>query len=222
MEFTSGVAIIARQSSVSSLVMAKAINIPVHLPFLKEICWQIGDVYQLTPQEMLHRYERGWHYLSKPLDRQEEAFIDKLAQQYCSWLTTRLNSVFRLDQHQKILFVLSQLRASFLKDCKAYFGGGTQLALANGEYRLSQDIDFLCSSRAGYRQLRNAVFDRQYHALLNAPSQLQLPQGIQANQYGIRFPVISTESGFPLSLMMLLSASKLFQKVELSLTRHNS
>lgn len=38
-----------------------------------------------------------------------------------------------------------------LSEAQCYFGGGTQLAMTYGEYRESRDVDFLCSSRDGFR-----------------------------------------------------------------------
>jgi hypothetical protein len=170
--------------------MTSVATVPTRLPFLAEICWQVTDVYQLTPLEMLRCYERGWRYRSGPLEAEEQTFIDHLVQQYGSWLS----HVFTQDQHQKILSILGQLKASFLQDCQVYFGGGTLLALLYDEYRLSKDIDFLCSTQAGYQQLRNAIFQQQYKALFEDPAQLGLPREIQANQYGIRFPVVMAGS----------------------------
>ena len=163
---------------------------PARLPFLAEICWQIEDVRQLSPLEMLRCYERGWHYRSGPLTLVEQAFIDTLAQQYGSWL----NGLVAQQHHQKILSILGQLRASFLSDCQIYFGGGTLLTLLHGEYRLSKDVDFLCASQAGYRQLRRAVFERQYHALFEDSRELSFPREIQTNQYGVRFPVVMADT----------------------------
>lgn len=170
--------------------MTSVVTIPTRLPFLDEICWQITDIHQLTPLEMLRCYERGWCYRSGPLEAEEQTFIDHLIQQYGSWF----GNVFTQDQHQKILAILGQLKASFLRDCQVYFGGGTLLALMYGEYRLSKDIDFLCASPAGYQQLRNALFQQQYQALFEDSAQLGLPREIQTNQYGIRFPVVIGDS----------------------------
>ena len=49
--------------------LATALKIPVELPFLQAICWQVTNVKNLIFQEMLYRYESGWHYwgvLGKP------------------------------------------------------------------------------------------------------------------------------------------------------------
>ncbi|PZD75509.1 hypothetical protein C1752_00040 [Acaryochloris thomasi RCC1774] len=65
---------------------------PEHLPFLEAICWQTGNVYRLTPEQMLSRYERGWRYrtLFNNLEGDELAFLKRLAQQYKSWLQPEL------------------------------------------------------------------------------------------------------------------------------------
>lgn len=97
---------------------------------------------------------------------------------------------FERDFHQKIYTVLSHLDAQFLASCRAYFGGGTLVSLRNGEYRLSQDIDFMCPVGLGYRHLRQGVMDRGYRAIFTSFDQISLPREIQSNQYGIRFPVI--------------------------------
>lgn len=171
--------------------MTSAAIVPTRLPFLAEVCWQVKDIYQLTPLEMLRCYERGWRYRSGPLDPEEQTFINQLAQQYGSWLSSVVTQDhYQKDHHQKILSILGQLKASFLLDCQAYLGGGTLLALLYDEYRLSKDIDFLCSSPTGYQQLRNAIFKQHYGALFEDPALVGLPREIQANQYGIRFPVV--------------------------------
>ncbi len=62
------------------------------LPFLESICWQTGDVYRFTPEQMLSRYERGWSYrqLFNNLEGEELKFLQKLAKRYNSWLQATL------------------------------------------------------------------------------------------------------------------------------------
>jgi hypothetical protein len=160
---------------------------PQELPFLAKVCWQV-DISCLTPQEMLHRYERGWHYLGSlgELSAEEAAFVRELSRRYGSWITMD----FHLKQHQLVLQILSRLNVDFFKDCGAYFGGGTFLSLKYDEYRLSKDIDFLCSSIQGYRAIRQQIFDQGYDAIFTNQDNIQLPREIQANQYGVRFPVV--------------------------------
>lgn len=45
------------------------------------------------------------------------------------------------------------------------------------------------SDRAGYRQLRSAIFDRSYAGLFESSQDIHFRREIQANQYGIRFPI---------------------------------
>lgn len=96
--------------------------------------------------------------------------------------------MFRVPVHNQILQVLRCLDADLLNDCRTYFGGGTQIVMSHGEYRLSRDIDFLCLYGAGYTRLRRALFDRGYNALFQR-TDINLPRPFQADQYGIRFPV---------------------------------
>jgi hypothetical protein len=65
---------------------------PERLPFLEMICWQTADVYRLTPEQMLSRYERGWRYrqLFANLEGEELAFLKALAKSYDSWLQAGL------------------------------------------------------------------------------------------------------------------------------------
>lgn len=101
--------------------------------------------------------------------------------------------MFERDFHQKILTILSHVNAQFLASCCTYFGGGTLVSLRHGEYRLSQDIDFMCPIGLGYRQLRQGIIDEGYKAIFRRFDQILLPREIQANQYGIRFPVVIDE-----------------------------
>ncbi|MGL5063582.1 MAG: nucleotidyl transferase AbiEii/AbiGii toxin family protein [Microcoleus sp.] len=98
--------------------------------------------------------------------------------------------MFKREIHQKILTVLSHLNVEFLEECRAYFGGGTLVSMEHGEYRLSQDIDFMCPMDGGYRLLRRKVAEAGYDAIFASRANIVLPNDIQANQYGIRFPVI--------------------------------
>ncbi len=154
----------------------------------------MADVHVLTPVEMLHSYERGWHHRGSlgDLGRDELAFVQTLTATHGSWLENEItaNRMFQQQLHQQILKILGSLRAEFLRDCQIFFGGGTLLALKYGEYRLSKDIDFLCSSQKGYRQLRQTIFKDGYAALFQDQSGLSFPREIQANRYGVRFPVV--------------------------------
>ena len=51
-----------------------------HLPFLEAVCWDLHDVYALTPTQMLTRYEKGLEYegILAELEQGERAFIETL------------------------------------------------------------------------------------------------------------------------------------------------
>ncbi|MGB0563435.1 MAG: nucleotidyl transferase AbiEii/AbiGii toxin family protein [Spirulinaceae cyanobacterium] len=67
-------------------------------------------------------------------------------------------TTFRFTIHQQIQTILSCLNASLLAESRAYFGGGTVLAMELDEYRQSHDIDFICSiATAGYKNLRRVI-----------------------------------------------------------------
>ena len=65
--------------------------------------------------------------------------------------------MFERPHHQRIAQVLEALDASLLLKHRCLFGGGTAIALTHGEYRESVDIDFICSSVDGYREIRGLV-----------------------------------------------------------------
>lgn len=83
-----------------------------------------------------------------------------------------------------VLKALRTLDAGFLARAECFFGGGTRIVLALGEYRESADIDFLCADRAGYRALRATVGERSLGRI--AKPGLKLSREVIADRYGIR------------------------------------
>jgi hypothetical protein len=79
---------------------------------------------------------------------------------------------------------LAAVNAAFLQQAQCYFGGGTRIVLELGEYRESEDLDFLCSSHDGYRALRSTVTDQSLGAILAEP--VALAREVRADRYGIR------------------------------------
>jgi hypothetical protein len=73
---------------------------------------------------------------------------------------------------------------TFLARASCFFGGGTQLAMALGEYRESRDIDFLCSQRSGVRALREEVTNRSLGGVLR--NRLELVRDVRTDRDGIR------------------------------------
>ncbi len=64
------------------------VKVPNHLPFLEAVCWDLANVRDLTLDEMLNRYERGWDYRGALADLvgQERAFVRELATLKQSWI----------------------------------------------------------------------------------------------------------------------------------------
>jgi len=91
---------------------------------------------------------------------------------------------FHRPHHRAVARILRALNAELLSQAVCYFGGGTHLAMSFGEYRESRDIDFLCSSRAGFRLLREQVSDRSLGRVLGRP--LSLAREVRSDRDGIR------------------------------------
>lgn len=98
--------------------------------------------------------------------------------------------MFELPQHRTVLAALEALDADTVTACALRFGGGTQLALEFGEYRLSKDIDFLCLALPDYRLLRERLHRSNYSALFNDRSRVGLPRELQLDRDAVRFPVV--------------------------------
>lgn len=92
--------------------------------------------------------------------------------------------MFRRPHHQRIAVVLENLDADLLLKHRCLFGGGTAIVLTHDEYRESVDIDFICSSIDGYRELRTLVHGGGLRALMRSP--LEEVREPRIDQYGIR------------------------------------
>ncbi len=91
---------------------------------------------------------------------------------------------FSRPQHATVERILGALNAPFLDRAQCYFGGGTRIVLALNEYRESADIDFLCSSRDGYRKLRSTISNRSLGEI--ATGKLNLAREVVSDRYEIR------------------------------------
>ncbi len=80
------------------------------------------------------------------------------------------------------------LDAPLLAQHNCWFGGGTAIVLANGEFRESVDIDFLVSNQQSYRALRQIVKDHGLDALTTR--ELDLGRTPSVDGYGIRTSVL--------------------------------
>jgi len=93
-------------------------------------------------------------------------------------------SEIKRARHRLVMQVLAALDAEFLARAECYFGGGTRIAMALGEYRESADIDLLCADRDGYRALRSTITDKSLGRIMRSP--MQLAREVIADRYGIR------------------------------------
>ncbi len=96
--------------------------------------------------------------------------------------------MFRRLHHQRVAEVLSMLDAPLLAEHNCWFGGGTAIVLANGEFRESADLDFLISDPQSYRHIRQIVRDHGLNAL--ATRELELGRTPSVDGYGIRTSVL--------------------------------
>ncbi len=92
--------------------------------------------------------------------------------------------MFERPCHRVVMRALEALDGAFLEAAQCFFGGGTRIVLSLGEYRESADIDFLCSSREGYRTLRATVGTRSLGKI--GQGRLKLAREVIADRYGIR------------------------------------
>ncbi len=101
--------------------------------------------------------------------------------------------MFRREEHRAVLRVLEALDADLLATHHTLFGGGTRLVLELGEYRISQDIDFLSSDAPAFAELRSLARQRGAEGLFrdkHLPEGFGLPREVRTDQYGIRFPLV--------------------------------
>jgi hypothetical protein len=109
---------------------------------------------------------------------------------------------FKRPHHRLVAIVLKSMDADFLAQARCYFGGGTLLAMALGEYRESRDVDFLCSSREGFRLLRQQVTNRSLGRILRRP--VEYAREIRADRDGIR--TFLDLDGVPIKFEIILEA----------------
>lgn len=93
----------------------------------------------------------------------------------------------KIAHHRRIASILESMDGDFLAKAGCVFAGGTAIAMRLDNYRLSADIDFLCSSRKGYSLIRQAVgpFSSDGLSVLFRRPVTQLRE-VRADRYGIR------------------------------------
>jgi hypothetical protein len=69
-----------------------------------------------------------------------------------------------------------------------------------GEYRVSRDIDFLCSNRAGFRMLRETVTERSLGAIVR--ELVTLARDVRADRDGIRTFIEISESRVKFEILL--------------------
>ncbi len=95
--------------------------------------------------------------------------------------------MFEREHHRRVATVLQSLDSQLLAAHACLFGGGTAIALRFGEYRQSDDIDFLISNLQGYRHLRQLLTGTEGIApLTRLGSPLTQTREVRADQYGVR------------------------------------
>ncbi|HEX6900406.1 MAG TPA: nucleotidyl transferase AbiEii/AbiGii toxin family protein [Thermoanaerobaculia bacterium] len=97
--------------------------------------------------------------------------------------------MFKRPQHRHVLALLKAFDSEKLARCRFFFGGGTRIVLELDEYRESRDVDFLCSDREGYAELRAEASTSGYPALFKpgAADLFRFLREMRTDQYGIRF-----------------------------------
>ena len=110
---------------------------------------------------------------------------------------------FERPHHQLLAKALKSLDAARLRELGVYFAGGTALALLHGEYRESNDMDFMVSDTAGYRGLRNALTGAEgFGYLAKSAGAIRQIGEIRADQYGVRGKI--EVDGTPIKLEIVL------------------
>jgi hypothetical protein len=67
--------------------------------------------------------------------------------------------------------LIEKMDHDLLMDCQCWLGGGTEIVLDLGEYRLSKDAGFLCADASGYGKLRFLAATHGAPALFRADIQ---------------------------------------------------
>ncbi|HEX3573110.1 MAG TPA: nucleotidyl transferase AbiEii/AbiGii toxin family protein [Rhodopila sp.] len=91
---------------------------------------------------------------------------------------------FSRPEHRAVAAALRAMDHDLLTRCKCWFGGGTEIVLELDEYRLSKDVDFLCSDAAGYRDMRSLATVHGTAGLFGGD--VREARAFKTDQYGIR------------------------------------
>lgn len=94
--------------------------------------------------------------------------------------------MFKRLHHQAIAQVLHALDGDLLRENACLFGGGTAIAMRFGEYRESVDMDFLVSTKTGYRNLRQLAGSGLEALFRDRGQPFAWRREARTDQYGIR------------------------------------
>ncbi len=109
---------------------------------------------------------------------------------------------YRRALHRRIAGILHRMDGAFLARAHCYFGGGTQLVLAHGEYRESRDIDFLVANRDGLRMLRETVQERSLGQVFK--EKIHLVREVRADGHAIRTYLTEDPSADPIKFEIII------------------
>ena len=101
--------------------------------------------------------------------------------------------------HAKVMRILRMMNPEFLMDARCFFGGGTRIVMELGEYRRSDDMDFMVSDLAGWRNIRSQVTNQSFGPIFN--EEPTLAREVRADRYGIRTFVVM--EGQPIKLEII-------------------
>lgn len=94
--------------------------------------------------------------------------------------------MFTRLHHQAIAQVLHALDGDVFRQHACFFGGGTAIAMRYGEFRESVDIDFLVSSKPGFRDLRQMTRNGLETLFRDRTQPFSEIRDVRIDQYGIR------------------------------------
>jgi hypothetical protein len=109
---------------------------------------------------------------------------------------------YKRPLHRRLAGILERMDPRFLESARCFFGGGTHLVMSRGEFRESRDIDFLVSSQAGLRMLRETINERSLGKLFKAG--IHLVREVRADGHAIRTYIAEAPGAEPIKFEILV------------------
>jgi hypothetical protein len=148
-------------------------------PQLALLAWN-RKVRLISEEEALALYESNSQWVDRAtMDGRETALLDRLIRD-----VGRERGMAGRAEHRRVLSLFSQMDAPFLRAASCWFAGDTAISLRCGEFRVSNDVDFLCASQEGYRALRERWFHKGFRGFFK--NDIDVVREAQADRYGIR------------------------------------